>query len=314
MRILRKLCILTLLGSFGLGLTGCASWNKFRDPAPLLPEPDVNAPAPSSEALVNYLNRNASKLSIIDCKDLDIDAKAQGRSAPTVRGSMVCQKPRNFRLSGKVMAMPQIDAGSNPDGFWFWVKEVAPYTFHCSYNDFEKGVQMPFPFQPEWVVQALGMGEYGDPSKYRVEMKRESIDLVEDTVGPQGEKLRKITMFNRFNVAPPQSQVKGYVMQNARGDVICSAMIKEVRMVSIPGTGETLVYPRVVALDWPPEQMSMEMTLDRVQINQPLPEKQAARLFTRPERRDAPPYDLAKRPVGRPTARAEQPAGGLTSR
>ncbi|VTS02260.1 hypothetical protein [Tuwongella immobilis] len=309
MRKLRRYCLVTLLGLGSLSASGCMSW--FKRSLPPLPDTNIqdDGQVPTAEGLVNYLNRNASYLSTIDCKDMDIEASAQGRSAPTVSATMICQKPRNFRLNGRVMGIPQLDFGSNPNEFWFWVKEGPPYLFHCSYADFEKGgVQLPFPFQPEWVVQALGMATYGDPANYRVELKPKTIELIEDAVMPSGEKVRKTTVFNRVNVAPPYPQVQEYVMQNARGDVICSAKIKEVRVAYIPDTQEPVIYPRVVELNWPPEQIKMELTLNKVQINPSLPPQQTAKLFTRPVRRDVPLYDLARRPQpsGVPASRAGQ--------
>jgi len=264
--------------------------------------------APSSADLVRYLNRESKKLQAITCQDLDIDVKDKGILVPTVRGNMICQKPRNFRLTGKAAGSPQIDFGSNDEQFWFWVKQGAPVLFHCNYSDFEKGVNMPFPFQPEWVVQALGMSEYSDPANYQVEVKGNQIELIENST-VQGKPVRKTTRFNSAIVAPPTPQITGYVMLDANGKTLCSASVKEVRQMQLPN-GEWAIYPRKVQLEWPIEQMRLELTLDKVSLNQAIGQEQTTRLFTRPNWPNIENYDLARGRTINPTANRIQRTGG----
>ena len=49
-----------------------------------------------------------------------------------------------------------------------WIKRGDPYQFFCSYKDLEEGRVrvVPFPFQPEWIMEAMGLGDYGTPDKY----------------------------------------------------------------------------------------------------------------------------------------------------
>jgi len=290
--------------------TGCSNWGGAgKGIGPI----GSGAPRPTPEPadLVRYMNREAAKVRTLSCQDLDIDVKDKGILVPTVHGNMMCQKPRNFRLTGKAAGSPQLDFGSNDDQFWFWVKQGAPYLFHCKYTEFEKGVDMPFPFQPEWVVQALGMAEYGDVANYRVESKGNTIDLIEDSV-LQGKPIKKITKFNADVVAAPKSQVLGYSMVDAAGKVICTATVNEVRQVQT-ADGEWATYPRKVMLDWPQDQVRLELTLDKVTLNQVLPAEQSARLFTRPNWPSIQNYDLARRVQVSPSSRV-QPAGGYSQR
>jgi len=297
--------------SLGLGIllasTGCSNWAKDKGIGSAV---QVTNPreAPSSVDLVRYLNRESAKVSSLSCSDLDIDVKDKGILVPTVHGNMIAQKPRNFRMTGKAAGSPQLDFGSNDEQFWFWVKQGAPYLFHCKYTDFDKGVDMPFPFQPEWVVQALGISEYGDASKYKVEMKGNTIELVENST-LQGKPIRKITRFNADIVAPPSPQIVGYAMQDMAGKTICVATIKEVKQVQTPN-GEWATYPRKVMLEWPQDQMRLELTLDKVTLNQQLPAEQTTRLFNRPVWKDIPPYDLARRPEFSPSSNRIQRTGG----
>ena len=63
-----------------------------------------------------------------------------------------------------------MDIGSNNEEFWFWISQAkdddgVARVHYCSYADMAAGkARMPFPFQPDMIVAALGMGEY-DPQK-----------------------------------------------------------------------------------------------------------------------------------------------------
>src|SRR4029078_5880788 len=100
---------------------------------------------------------------------------------------MVCKKPGNFKLVASVVGNQAVDLGSNDQEFWFWIsKAEPPYLFHCSYNDFARGgVRLPFPFQPEWVMEALGMAEYGSPQDYQLVCRgKAGLERVQQTRSP----------------------------------------------------------------------------------------------------------------------------------
>jgi hypothetical protein len=282
------------------------------------PRGQVEEQRPPTEAdLVRYLNKEARGMQSIYVDDLFIDAAAQGRKAPGVPGWMVCDKPRNFRLKGQLLGSEQFDFGSNSERFWFWVKESPDQALvHCSYTDFEKGVQLPFPFNPDWVIQALGMAEYGtdDPNlkRFRLEPigeKDKVIRLVESTT-LQGKPVRKVTVFNRWNVTAPTPQVISHELIDERGKVICAATIKEVRESKVmnPETRRPVSYPRKIVLEWPAEQLTMTLMLNDVDINKPIPPAQAAKYFSLPNHFSK-TVDLAQQFRVSPSSRVQQ-AGG----
>src|SRR5829696_8676331 len=82
-------------------LAGCASWSQRRPgDGGIIKPPDTQGEVrqPTEADLVRYLNQKSASLRLIDCGELDIDVKAQGSNLPGLRGEMVCEKPRNFRL------------------------------------------------------------------------------------------------------------------------------------------------------------------------------------------------------------------------
>ncbi len=248
---------------------------------------------PTTEALVGYLNRNAERVgaNALQCKNLTIDCKANGQ-AVGLGGSMMCQKPRSFRLMAKVVGQPAVDIGSNQDEFWYWIsKNEPPYLFHCSYDALSKGANIPFPFQPDMVVTALGIANY-DPSKtYQLNAppKANYYELIESITSPQGQPMQKVVVFDRSERFPPQPQVIAHVLRDSKGNIICKATIESVQQNRDTGA----ILPRKVTFSWPAQKLEMKMELHDLQVVTMTPER-AGRVFTR---RDLsyPSYDLAAR-------------------
>jgi hypothetical protein len=307
-----------------LGSSGCASWAPFKPPAPVptstVKESDAT---PTSADLVRYLNQESRKIDSIEVNRLDLDAKQQNQGGG-LSGYMACQKPRNFRMTGKAIGSPEVDFGSNDQEFWFWIKRASPPgLYHCTYTDFQdpaKAVRLPFPFQPEWVLEALGMADYGPPDRaaetFTVESKPATngrpatFQLVQKTTSPQGQPIRKVTVFNRNPVIPGREpQVMGHYVFDANNKVVCFATVNRVKVDERTG----LVYPYKVHLEWPTEQVQLDLTLDGVAMNPQL--GQNAKLFTRPAIKDVKTYDLAYRPpTGNPTSGVRQVGGYDPSR
>ena len=265
-------CIAAL--AFCMFAVGC---NIFRArPEP----PDAKAPVarttsrgkPTAEMLVGYLNYEANKLQSIESHDLQIDVRAPGVSVNLDGGSLMCQKPRYFRLTGKKLGMQQVLVGSNQDRFWFYVKQdPADALYHCTYTDFEKGaVDLPFPFEPEWVLEALGMAQIEAGGKIRVEEEKNTYKLIEDTT-LRGKPVRKVTVFYRDPASRDTPQAKARTLYDDQNRVICSATIKSVTRIPIGrNRNGKVVYatvPEVVKLEWPAQQTELILDLGRVRIN-----------------------------------------------
>jgi hypothetical protein len=275
--------------------------------------PKVMSKIPTEAELVSYLNKTESpqqKIVAFTSDSLYIETTAQGSRIPTIRGDLICEKPKNFRLRGRALGMDQIDFGSNPERFWFWIKESPdPHIFHCSYEDFEKGTPLPFPFQPEWVLQVLGMGDYGDAANYKVTEKAQTFELSEETT-LQGKPVKKIIVFSKFIAEVPKSQILEHRIVDGQGKVISSARIEKVARDSKTG----IIYPEKVTLEWPAEQIKMRLELDRVKLNQPSNSADIARFYTLPNWSGTRQVDLGRINTRyQPNSRI-QPVGGTQSK
>jgi len=269
---------------------GCNVLSPHRRDVPVGGSTD-NA-TPKAENLIGYLNSNADKVgdAALKCTNLSIDCKANGQSVG-LGGMMMCQTPRNFRLTGQVISQPAVDIGSNNDEFWYWIsKNEPPYLFHCSYKDLERGVKVPFPFQPDMVVAALGIAKY-DPNKtYEVNTpaKANYFELIESAVSPQGQPIKKVVVFSRTRAEVPSPQVIAYALKDAKGNFICTASIKSVQRNRETGA----ILPKLIVFNWPVQNIQMKMELNDIQVVK-MNEESATRVFSR-QNLSYQTFDLAK--------------------
>src|SRR5262249_5027994 len=85
------------------------------------------APQPTAAAMVNYLNENAQRVQGLSCTDVTLECR-QDRNSGNLSGRLDCQRPRNFRLTARVVGQPTVDIGSNGEAFWYSItKAEAPY-------------------------------------------------------------------------------------------------------------------------------------------------------------------------------------------
>jgi hypothetical protein len=282
-------------------LVGCEkNWGFLRK------GPDQGIPPgrpPEASELVAYLNQNSQRLRSINCQDVDIEVTQGFQPYAGIRGRLACEQPRDFRMSATMMGKNRLDVGSNDREFWYWIADSnPPYQFFCSYEDLRtKQVALPFPFQPDWVMETFGMANYPVDGRYRVVSKGATIELIQETTSSQGQPVRKVIVFNA-NQMKNQQQIRAYKLRDMRDKEICSAEINDVQVIG------GIVVPYKMQLDWPGEKLKLSMQLNKPILNQMSPEL-ARTWFTRPPLSGIQAYDLASQ--GRYSAGQVQPAGGM---
>jgi hypothetical protein len=281
---------------------GCNTLPHRRDPAATAPAvTQAPGPAPEPAQLVRYLNDNAHKIQGLRA-EVAMDCK-QDRQSVGLDGRLACAWPRSFRLQARALGQPAADIGSNDNEFWFWIsKAEPPYVYHCSYKELNPSVSLPFPFQPDMVMAALGLAEYDPNKSYRIREGPKYLELIEDTTTPQGQPVDKITVFNRLEVrGSGEPQVVAHVLKDKQGHVIAQAVVH--RVVVSRETGA--VVPQHVSLTWPGQKMEMEMRFRDVQV---VRLDAQAQLFQRANLGNLTSFDLARRVVDGPGI---QRAGGF---
>lgn len=270
----RLSCVLVPLLLLG---TGC---NLFlpRPEAPIARGPRVPVGDTSSlttERVVAYLNAQADRIQSIESTDVSLTARAQGNRPPSLDGSFMVQKPRYFRLTGKFLGSQEVLIGSNEERFWFYVPRGQDALFHCSYTDFEKGVELPFPFDPEWVLEALGMAQVtAEGARIDVDRKAQTVRFIQDATF-HGQKVRKVTVCDLAPTVGDVPQIQSRTVYDTQGRVICTATIKSVSRFPVGRNtqGQTIyaAVPKVVKLEWPAQDTTLELDLGRMKINGQLP-------------------------------------------
>jgi len=295
-----KYVVALSLGSFLLA-AGCTRWNILKGPDNSKSEPPGKAP--SIAQLVGYLNDNSGRVDTIRSTELDMTCSV-GLQSFGVRGKMIAQKKHNFLMAADVFGSREVDLGSNDQEFWWWIKKnEPPYQFFCSYDDLKSGRvgKIPFPFQPDWIIDALGMGSYGPPDRYKLEIEGDKLKLVEKTLSPQGQPVRKVIVMNRRPVRAPTPQVTAFLLlDDASGKEICSAHISETQVDGGP-KGKGGILPRRIEFRWAmPDNRTLKlaMKVDGLSVNPAIP----AETFGRRPLDGVPSYNLATNKVDRPTA------------
>jgi hypothetical protein len=286
---MRRCVIVVGLAALLSALPACnqTHWNLFNkrdDNTPVAGTPQ------SVEDLVKYLNDNSSRLQNVRAQDIGLEVRKGILPPVTLRGTMVCEQPRNFRLAATFMEHSELDLGSNQEEFWFWIKRGAPYQFHCSYRAAEEGrvQKLPLPIRPDWIMEVLGMANFGPASRYERVVKPQTIELVERTRSPQGTPVTKIMVIRRRRSVAPTPQVTDFLLLDGRTNKeICSAHVERVEVVgSMMG-----VLPRDVVIHYPDENVKMAFHMAHVEPNIQLPANFTA--FMRQPLRGIPSVDLA---------------------
>src|SRR4029079_17384665 len=96
----------------------------------------------------------------------------------------------------KTVGKDAADIGSNPTEFWTWNGDEK-VLYYCSYDALKtRNVALPFPVQPEWVLEVLGMATLNpngnfSVSEFNPKQPPPTFNLVERTTGPGGRQVTK---------------------------------------------------------------------------------------------------------------------------
>lgn len=257
---------------------------------------------PTADTLVKYLNENSRQIQALSSPDVSLECRADNQSG-NATGRLDCQKPRNLRLTARVVGQPLVDVGSNEQEFWYWISKAdPPYVVHCTHDAMARGaIRSPFPFQPEMVLAALGMTEYSPEKQYNVQVQQRTIELIESTRSPQGQPVNKVTVFNRSQATGNQPQVIAHLLRDASGREICRATVTEVTHDQRTG----VELPRRIQFNWPDQKIELKMKLGDVRVVPPDPQL-AASLYSRRNLSSQPSFDLERAQADSPTGQVQR--------
>jgi hypothetical protein len=264
----------------------------------------------SAKDLVAYLNGQADGLQSVSYAEATVAAREGWKPLPTLRGNLAASQPRNFRMVAEGGAIAaKVDMGSNPELFWVSVRVPTqqPLFVFASHNDFENGkARLPggMPFEPEWVMQAMGMTKFPVAGQYTVDRdeRARTYTLRWPAKTPGGVEVRKEIVFAADDADGKRNepQVKRHVIRDMKGKVICSAEVKAAKSFETggvdPGTKRPYVaqYPTEVELRWEEQKFEMTLTLNGAKVNQSMSPEDTRRLFDLPNQAGINPINLAE--------------------
>jgi hypothetical protein len=249
-----RILLLTLVGLFALSGANCP--NMLRPTAPPLPR--VLPPSPTLDQVIQAVNRNNSQIQSFWTDR----ATLSGPGLPALHSSLAFQRPKFFRLhASSSLTGPEVDLGSNPDFFWFWVRRSEPpAVYFCRHDRFAASpARHTIPIQPDWLIEALGVTEI-DPAlphqgPFPLPGDRLEIRTISET--PDGP-VTKVTVIDGL-----QGWILEQNIYNAQGCLLASAVASQHRRDPLSG----LVMPGTVLINCPTAQFSMRIDLGPVQIN-----------------------------------------------
>jgi hypothetical protein len=278
--------------ALGCSLPGCIGFRNWCGQRFAAPPPPCALPEDATQAeVVNYLNENTKKLRAWRTTNATIATRGGGILTPRVGAMIFVEKPRNFRLVAMhPMGSKEVDLGSNPAHFWFWNKHnEEKYVYQARHDqEPERMRKFPFPFQPDWIMEALGVIEI-DSEKVLEMWKEQSrpqiVFLRADCVSPQGFKLRKVTAVDLC-----RGVIREHALYDARSKLVARAVLSE--HVQIRDSDSNMVMlPRKIDLEWPQANLGLTLTLSDIEVN---PEQFSPQTWTVPKIPDNPILDMTQ--------------------
>ena len=246
------------------------------------PIPRALPPAATLEQVIQVVNDNASRIRSFSTTE----ATLASPGTPTLRASVMFERPRRFRLRGETgITGPEVDLGGNDELFWFWVRRnQPPALFYCRHDQFYgSAAREVIPFEPDWLIEALGVAGFDPGLAHRGPFRRHDGRLEIRTIRDMADgPTTRITV-----VDPASGCVLEQHVYNAQGNRVASAIAGNHRVDPLTA----LVMPGTVDIDFPPMQFSMRVDLGNVQINRPFTNPQE--LWAMPSYEGWPPVDLA---------------------
>ncbi len=141
--------------------TGCQIFQRFRPRK--TPAPVVFQQPPDQQQLFAHLKTQSQKV-----KQLKTNVRVSVDGLPTLRGTLVIERPRRLRLKAGLLGVTEmgVDVGSNDDFFWVWTKTAlpgeTPTLLYANHEAFKNSpIQKSLPLEPSWIIDALGFMEFG---------------------------------------------------------------------------------------------------------------------------------------------------------
>jgi hypothetical protein len=117
---------------------------------------------------------------------------------------------------------------------------------------------LPIPFEPEWLMEALGVAPLSAENVRMENQPNGPIRLVSQHQIPTGQEIRKVVV-----VDPCRGTVIEHSTYTANGQPLVRALLQDYRLDPASGA----MVARHIKLDWPQAEMSLAMDLGQIEVN-----------------------------------------------
>ena len=124
-------------------------------PAPAIVNDGMNL-----DQLILALNERTKRIN-----QLKTDVRVSMDGAPTMRGTLLLERPKRLRMKAGIAGLNGVDIGSNNERFWIWTKVPMPgqppTLMYARHIDFEtSAIRRQIPLDPAWLIDGLGSVEF----------------------------------------------------------------------------------------------------------------------------------------------------------
>jgi hypothetical protein len=204
------------------------------------------------------------------------------------------ERPRSFRLELTAPTISQsheADIGSNDDGFWFWVSRSADKKVYVSRYDETGASPLAVAFQPDWIVEALGLREFPEEEVREMTVTRGTGADAANLYLTRRQRTANGQTFTRMLVVEESSGLvrEHRLYEGDRKTLLARATVPAGKYVSVPlsegsstetaATAKSVVLPSRILLEWTREQLGLDVVMNHPQLNETI----AQAVFAEPE-------------------------------
>ena len=263
-----------------------------RPPAVQQPTP----PAYSATELIERINKNAAAIDSLRA-DANIKVNFADRQKAALDGKLAFERPRDFKLDLSSVMGSEADIGSNMQTCWFWLRQNKDKEYYvCNYD--EEGINsLSVSFQPDWIVEAMGLRAIPPEEAARMKVTpgsgidRGTYSLVQRRKSVSGEEIVKQTVINESNGLIREHRL----YTGDRKTLLARAIVSQYESFDVPTSGNPgsqgqVVLPSHFKLVWMQEQLELDISIQKAKINPTLDRD----LFLEPNFRGYARVDLSK--------------------
>lgn len=166
---MQRLAGTTAIALLLVAISGCKTWPWARVPqAPASPQ--LFTAKPELADLIGAVNANTDRVSQLQANSVVLTITG----APTLRGNLKYERPRNFRLKAGLTQLTgsEVDIGSNNEMFWVWMKRMDAI-YYARHAEFAASpASDAVPLEPNWLVEAIGLPRFDPGDRHEGPIER----------------------------------------------------------------------------------------------------------------------------------------------